>query len=329
MKTYDFLSIGDTVTDAFIRLKDASVHCKLNKEDCELCMTFGDKIPYENVTVIPAVGNSANAAVSAARLGLKSALVTNLGADMYGKDALKYLKSQKVGTEFIKVNKKLKTNYHYVLWFEDDRTILVKHEKYPYSLPKLGKQKWIYLSSLGADANAMYPQLKAYLEANQDVKLVFQPGTYQMSGNVLEISYFYKRSEIFFCNKEESQRILKSEDHDIKNLLKNMRSLGPKMIVITDGPKGSYVYDGETYWQMPIYPDPKPPFERTGAGDAFSSTFTSVIALGRSIEEALMWASINSMSVVQKVGAQAGLLTRKELEEYLKNAPADYKPRKI
>ncbi|HEY4510804.1 MAG TPA: hypothetical protein VJG29_00340, partial [Candidatus Paceibacterota bacterium] len=62
----DVLAIGDTTIDAFIRLKDARAHCSINNETCELCLRFADKVPYESVTVIPAVGNSANAAVSAA-----------------------------------------------------------------------------------------------------------------------------------------------------------------------------------------------------------------------------------------------------------------------
>ena len=108
-----------------------------------------------------------------------------------------------------------------------------------------------------------------------------------------------------------------------------MRELGPKIVLITDGPKGAYAYDGEKMWQMPIYPDPKPPFERTGAGDAFSSTFTVALALDLPIAKALCWAPVNSMSVVQYVGAREGLLTRHKLEEYLMNAPPHYAPKEI
>ncbi len=73
----------------------------------------------------------------------------------------------------------------------------------------------------------------------------------------------------------------------------------------------------------------KPPVDRTGAGDAFASTFTSALALGKSVEVAITWAPINSMSVVQKTGAQAGLLTEKELEEWLKKAPDWYHAEKF
>jgi len=78
MKQYDFLAIGDSTTDAFIKLKDASVHCNIDREKCEICLRFKDKIPYEEVYVVPAVGNSANASVAAARLGLQSALMMRL-----------------------------------------------------------------------------------------------------------------------------------------------------------------------------------------------------------------------------------------------------------
>ncbi len=101
------------------------------------------------------------------------------------------------------------------------------------------------------------------------------------------------------------------------------------MPVITDGSKGAYALDGERVWFMPIYPDPAPPVDRTGAGDAFASTFTAAIALGHDVKTALAWGPINSMSVVQYIGAQKGLLTQKELEAFLAKAPADYVAKEI
>lgn len=324
---YDFLAIGDTVTDAFIRLKDASVHCNVDHEKCEICLRFADKVPYESATVVPAVGNSANAAVSASRLGLKSALVSNIGDDYFGKESLDALKSEKISTDYIAIHKDRKTNYHYVLWYGDERTILIKHEEYEYKLPEINNPRWIYFSSMGENSLEFHHELEKYLNDHREIKLAFQPGTYQMKFGKDALAGIYKRSDVFISNKEESQRILETEEADIKNLLKMMRDLGPKIVVITDGPKGAYALDGDEAIYMRSYPDPKPPFERTGAGDAFSSTFTVALALGKSVREALMWAPVNPMSVVQQIGARAGLLTRPELEDFLKNAPADYKPK--
>jgi len=328
MKNYDFIAIGDIVTDAFIKIKEATVEDGADG-GTKICMNFGDKIPYEDVYIIPAVGNSANASVSAARLGLKSALVTNLGDDYYGKECLDVLKKEKVGTEFVKIQKNKKTNYHYVLLFNEERTILIKHEDFKYALPKIGSPKWIYLSSAGPNSLPFQFQVEKYLNQHPEINLAFQPGTYQIKFGASALAGIYKRANLFFCNKDESQRILGSKEDDIKKLLSGIHNLGPKIVVITDGKKGAYLYDGDKMWFMPLYPDPKPPINRTGAGDALSSTFVVATLLGKSTEEALRWGPVNSMSVTQNMGARAGLLSRKKLEELLKKAPADYKPRLI
>lgn len=329
MERCDFIAIGDTVTDAFIRLKEAEVHCRLDHEACEICMRFGDKIPYESVTVIPGVGNSANAAVAASRLGLKTAFVSNIGDDENGRDIIAALSSEGVDTRFVKVNAGRKTNYHYVLWYQDDRTILIKHEPFDYDLPEIDSPSWIYLSSAGEDSLPFHRTLAEYLGAHPDIRLAFQPGTFQIRFGVEAIGDIYRRADAFFCNREEARRILRTTEADPRKLLDMIHGLGPKVVVITDGVKGAYAADGDSVWFMPPYPDPKPPISRTGAGDAFSSTFTVALALGKSVPEALAWAPINSMSVVQQVGARAGLLTRAKLEEYLAKAPADYEPRSI
>lgn len=328
-KPTDFLAIGDTVTDAFIRLKEAHVTCTVDKESCELCMKFGDKIPYESVTIVKAVGNSANAAVSAARLGLRSSLLTNLGDDQNGRDAIVELKRNGVDTRHIRMSKGIETNYHYVLWYGDERTILVKHQDFPYQLPKIKNPKWVYVSSLGGTSYEYHLEIVKWLEANPDIKVVFQPGTFQMNLGYEKLAGLYKRSDIFFCNKEEAQRILGTTESDIKTLMAMMREKGPKLVVVTDGPRGAYAFDGTDAFFMPPYPDPQAPLERTGAGDAFASTFTAAIALGKTVAEALTWGPINSAYVVQDIGAQRGLLTREQLEKHLASAPADYKPRKI
>ena len=329
MKQYDFIAIGDSTTDAFIKLKEASVHCNIDHEKCEICLRFKDKIPYEEVYVVPAVGNSANASVAAARLGLQSALISNIGDDYFGQEALDALKKESVSAEFVTINNGKKTNYHYVLWYEDDRTILIKHQEYDYRLPYFNDPKWVYFSSMGENSLAFHEVFERYMNEHPKVKLAFQPGTYQMKFGRKKLVGIYKRTEVFICNKEEAQRILEVNETDIKKLMKSLADLGPKIVVVTDGPAGAYAYDGKSAWFMPSYPDSKPPYERTGAGDAFSSTFVVALCLGLSVEEALRWAPVNSMSVVQYVGAREGLLTRDKLEKYLSEAPADYIPKLI
>lgn len=322
----DFIAIGDTAVDEFIKLQEARVSCNINNQDCTISMKWGDKIPYEFSVLVPGVGNAANAAVAAARLGLSSGFISNVGNDRYGTETLAAFAREGVDTKHIAVNDGMPTNHHYVLWYEAERTILIRHEAYPYALPQeFAPPKWIYLSSAGENSEAFHAELALWLQAHPETKLAFQPGTFQMKIGKEKLAPLYAATEIIACNKEEAERILGLGETDIKTLLEKMRSLGPKIALITDGPNGAYAFDGGKMLKIGMYPDPKPPIDRTGAGDATTSTFVAALALGKSIREALLWGPVNSMSVVQGIGAQKGLLTREALETYLTNAPADYR----
>lgn len=329
MEQIDFLAIGDITTDAFIKLKEAEVNCDIDKHNCKISMRFGDKIPYESVTVVPAVGNSPNAAVSAARLGLKSALYTNIGDDQNGAECLAQLVKEKIDTSFVIAQPGKVTNYHYVLWFQDERTILIKQQAYDYKLPPIGLPKWIYLSSMGEATEPFHNELADYLAKHPEINLAFQPGTFQMKMGAEKLATIYQHTKVFFCNVEEAQRILQTEEVHLPILMQKIHDLGPEIVVVTDGPRGAYMLHQNIDYFLPAYPDPKPPFERTGAGDAFSSTFVVALALGKTPLEALRWGPINSMSVVQDIGAQRGLLNRTKLEELLVEAPSNYLPKKI
>jgi ribokinase len=320
------LAIGDIVSEPFIRLKQARIDCK-SDDDCEISMSWGDKIPYDYFVFVPAVGNASNAAVSAARLGLTSALHAYVGDDSYGKQCLDVLASEHVVTDYMVQEAGKKTNYHYVLWFESDRTILVKHEEFTYSVPEMSSSpKWVYLSSLADHSLPYHLAIIEWLKVHPDSKLTFQPGTFQMSMGYESIKELYARTELFVVNKEEAERILKLEPkQEMKTLLTGLRELGPNIVIITDGTKGAFAYDGDEMLKIPMYPDQDPPFERTGAGDAFASSISAALALGKPLKEALLWGPVNAMFVVQKIGAREGLLTREKLEECLAAAPEEYK----
>jgi ribokinase len=329
-KNMDFLSIGDIVVDAFIRI-EASAEVVNNGDSKKICIPFGEKVPFESLKEVLGVGNSANASVSVSRLGIKSGLLTHTGDDYYGHKNVESLQKDKVNTEFVSIDNGKKTNYHYVLWHGDERTILINHEKYQYQIPALLKNKkvkpkYIYLSSLGENTLEFHLELSKYLQENPEIKLVFQPGTFQIKFGINNLKDIYSRTEIFFCNKEEAIKILNLPiNTDIKELLLGLKNLGVVLPVITDGPLGSYTYDESgKIIHIKIYPDIAPPVDRTGAGDAFASTFSAAKYLGLNNKTALMWGSINSMSVCQCVGAQEGLLSREKIDYYINNKPSEW-----
>ncbi len=330
----DVMSIGDVVTDAFIKLLDDQAHTYVDEHGMKtLAMQYGTKLPFDHAEVIDGVGNAANAAVSFARLGLHSSFASNVGGDTAGRDMIAALHKNGVDSRFVHINPGKVSNYHYVLWYKEERTILIKHEEYDYQWPRFRASdvpRWAYFSSISKNAlDTYHDHVAEWLEDNPEVKFAFQPGTFQLEAGAERLKALYQRSEVLVLNREEAVQVSGGDYHDVHGLLDKLHDLGPKIVCITDGPDGAYASDGNERLKMPLYPDPAPPLERTGAGDAFASTFVAALIKGNTLEGALQWGPINSMNVVQHVGAQAGLLTEKQLEELLRSAPVGYKPERF
>ncbi len=325
----DVLSVGGTVTDIFIRLLDDQAVVTEDKEGNKtISMPFGLKIPFDHAEILRAVGNAGNTSVSFARLGLKSALHANVGNDTAGREILDTLEKEGVDTRLMKINPGKLSNQHYVLWYKEERTILVHDEAYTYHWPHLRPDempKWIYFTSMGEDSEKFHDELAEWLERHEDVKLAFQPGTFQIKMGPKRLAGIYKQADVLAVNREEAALITGGDHGNLNDLFDKLHALGAKTVVISDGPDGAYASDGSKRLMMPIYPDPSPPYERTGAGDAFTSAFVAALVYGADIEGALQWGPINSMSVVQHVGAQKGLLTHAQLEKLLHASPKNYR----
>lgn len=325
------LSIGDIFTDAFIKLRDDKARIDVDPDGSKrLSMEFGSKPPYESVDIVQAVGPGPNASVAFSRLGLHSGLMAFLGDDLPGKESMEYLGKEKVDTDTMSVEDGIKSNYYYVLRYGADRTILVKNEDYSYAwqMPK-NVPDWIYLALISESSWQLHEDLIAYLETHPETKLAFQPGTFHFDWGPEKLQKIYARSEIVVMNREEAVLVTGKSYDSIKDLADGMHALGPKIVVITDGPDGAYASGEGKLIKMPNYPDPAPPVDRTGAGDSFASTIVAALALGESLETALRWAPINSMSVVQEVGAQGGLLSKEKIEEFLLSAPESYRAEEL
>ncbi len=320
------LCIGDIFTDVFIKLLEDEARIDTDKDGSKrLSIPFGSKPPYESADIVTSVGPSPNAAVSMARLGLRVGLMSWLGDDEVGKKSLNYLAHEHIDTSPLVVQKQVPSSTYYVLRYGADRTILVKNEKYEYKwMAPQDAPQWVYLSLISADSWPLHQSLLDYLEENPDIKLALQPGTFHFKWGAKKLAGLYKRAEIVVMNREEAVQVTGAPYDVPRKLAEALHELGPRYVVITDGPNGSYAYDDGHLLTIPNYPDPAPPLDRTGAGDAFASTIVAALARGETFETALRWAPINSMSVVQKLGAQAGLLGEDQIEAYLKKAPKNY-----
>ena len=207
-KRFDLIIIGDSTIDTFIKIHDASIECDVNKQDCKICVPYGSKIPVDSIAYGVA-GNAANVAVGATRLGLKTAIYTNLGDDNQGKTIKQTLEEEGVVADYINVNPGKKSNLSVVLTFQGERTIFVYHQDWFYKLPDLAPSLWVYLTSMGesfTDSNIM-DQVCRFVEKT-GAKLVFSPGTHQLKADIKRYPKILERCEILIVNLEEAKKIL-------------------------------------------------------------------------------------------------------------------------
>ncbi len=311
MKTkHDIISIGDPVIDSFLFIHDIKIIKEKGKQ--KAVISWADKLPVDKFYKSVA-GNATNNAVGSARLGLKTAYCCVVAHDSGGREIIHKMKKEKVATDYIQIDDEHGTNYHTVLSYKGERTIFVFHEHRKWKLPKFAPSKWVYLTSMPEGFQKIYKDLAVYLD-KYNVKLGFNPGTYQLRAGVKVNAPMLKRTDLLSVNKEEAQSWVGNID-DPEELCKRLRKLGPKAIALTDGRKGAYSYSDEGFFYIPEFPGPR--IEATGAGDSFTTAYIAALAYGRKHSEALQWGPINAGSVVMKVGPIDGLLTKKEIESKL------------
>jgi len=331
---YDIVSIGDTTHDIFVDLakEDADVNCQIDRQECKLLLGYGDKVPTQKLTHVYAVGNAANNAVGMARLGFNNAIYTNLGNDESSNNALEIFAKEKVGLDLVVKNSDKPSNLSIVINYEGERVILVHHEKWDYKLPQIEPPKFIYYTSVAEDHESLNNEIVEYVSKN-NIKLGFNPGTYQIKKGLEILKPVLKVTYALIINKLEAGRILgviiqqeKRDDEEVKVLLKKFIEQGVQNVVITDGPIGTYAYNGENYYYLK--PNNVPIVERTGTGDAFSTGFMAGLIAEQPVNQAMRWGALNSESVLQHIGARAGLLTQEQMTDKLQEYK-NFKPEEI
>lgn len=307
---YDIISIGDPTIDTFLFIHDIEI--KNIGGQRKAIINWADKLPVDKFYRSVA-GNAANNAVGSARLGLKTAFYTVLAHDSGGREIVHKMRKEKVGVDYIVVDEKHPTNASTVISYQGERTILVYHEHRKYVLPRFAPSRWVYLTSMGVGFEKIYKDLAHYLD-RYEVKLGFNPGTFQLRKGVKANRSMLERTELLSLNKEEAQSWMGKID-DPQKLCEALRKLGPKAVALTDGRKGAYSCSDEGFFYIPEFPGPR--IEATGAGDSFTTAYIAALAYGKSHSEALRWGPVNAGSVVLKVGPIEGLLTKHQLEAHL------------
>lgn len=322
---FDLVSIGDIKLDTFVVLHDAQLNCELRDHNCWLCLRYGEKLTVK--TFEPQIAGSApNVAVGLRRLGLKTAVVSIVGHDATAHLAHQELKKEKVGRDYIHEQRDAKSSFSIVLLYRGERTMLTSHSPHHYRLVRYPPTRWLYVSELGDDYRELYQDVVSHVK-NRKIKLALNPGTIQIRAGAKKLISILKRTDVLFVNKEEAHLLLREQNHfDMLRLIRTLWKVGPAVVVITDGKKGAYAFDGGSIYAVGSFPAHK--LEMTGAGDSFASGFMAARIHGKELADCLKWGAINAASVITFVGPQPGLLRRAEIERRSKAHP-EFKAREL
>ena len=319
------LTVGDIATEVMMTLGQDDAELTGGKLNRKLAINLGSKIMAETANTQDAVGGAANASVAMAKLGVQPSIVSWVGDDGVGRLTMNYLRTNGIDMSGVSVAKHHRTNHHYVLRRGPERSIIANYQPYSYLWREpVCRPDWVYLSMISDNSWHLHESLLEYLKTNDSIKLAFQPGPSHLKWGKKKLAGLLSRTSVLILNLDEALELTGRETRTIKPLLVELAGLGPKIVVVTDGPRGAFAYDGEKTHEVPSYPDPNSPLDRSGAGDAFAATLVAELAKGTVLDEALLLAPINSMSVVQELGEQAGLLDSGELGTLLETAPDDY-----
>jgi sugar/nucleoside kinase (ribokinase family) len=268
---------------------------------------LGAKINIENV-VFNTGGGATNAAVTFARQNIEASFVGKIGHDAAGLAVIRELDDDHVDTSKVVYDPELGTQYSTVLLANTgERSILIyrgaahAHTSADYEHVDFTGFDWLYVSSF---AGAMDALDTIFTRAKQaGVKIAFNPGQGELD-QIDRLKGLLDDVDVLIMNKDEAKLIVEGTDSD--ELVHHATHYMP-VVVISDGPNGVTATDGKVVVSAGMYED-VPVVDRTGAGDAFGSGFLSQWSQGKSLKEAVVFASANSTSVVGSIGAKTGIL---------------------
>lgn len=320
---YDFITIGGSTRDISI-FTDEGVLVD-NAQDVLrqelLGFEYGAKVRVDKFHHSFGGGGS-NTAVNLANFGFNVACFSSLGRDDHGKAAYLNLKDRGVEAKFVKRFKEGDTGTSFILISKGERVIFTQRGvNSNFSLDRkhlaaLRRTKNIYISSLSGTWRSVLNSVFKIAREN-DIRVFWNPSEAQYKVGLKKLAKYLKHTYLFVVNKDEAIELaLSSGEKNLthkflnkeENLLKILYKFCPSMVMVTSGPQGAYLYDGEKIYYQKALPEKKR-VDMTGVGDAFNSTFAAGLSIyDGDIAKSLHLAAKNTSSKIAHFGAQNGLI---------------------
>lgn len=338
------ITIGSATMDVFVECDEANIVsvCSKDKNADFMSYPYGSKIDISTFASNVG-GGGVNTACNFGNLGFDTSAIFKIGKDFYADGIFDFFKSQKVNLDNIIQKDNTSTGFSVILVsFQGDRTVLAHRgananiQEEEINFEAIKDADLVYIAPLNGESNKVLEPIVDFAEAN-NVKICFNAGTTSIKRGFEHLRGILDSAHVVVMNKEEAcmttgiqvRPDTKTEKfshevihQDIKRMLQALKIKDYQVVVITDGSKGAYAYEGKKFYYCPTFPSEV--ISTLGAGDAFASTFCAALYRnGADIGKALMYGSVNSASIVSKFGATEGLLTFEEIEARLNTRP-DY-----
>lgn len=340
------ISFGSAMVDTITILDDESIErlTLANARTQFMLVEPGHKVDAHSIA-IHVGGGAMNAAVTFARLGLKSIPVVMVGNDVERVRVKAYCQQQKLSQEGIFTHPTQPTGSSVLISSHDHNAAIFTRRGANTGLTtnelsqvnrKFDKVDLLYIAPLSGDSAAMLPMIlefgtkrQAFIACNPGAKQIQKYGPCLLAGlpQISLLSINLEEAALLVAEiitQGVSPPLSFASDHPlwIKSEMGNfplawlgqeLVKLGLKRLIITAGKHGSYLYSQALgLIHQPIV---KVKVAGTaGAGDAFASTSAGLLSLGFDEEQSLRLAARNAASVISFEDTTSGLLTLKDLQ---------------
>lgn len=256
--------------------------------------TVGDNCMdvYENIGKAYPGGNPVNVAVYIVRMGGEAAYTGIVGDDDYGKLMVKAIADKGVDVSHVRTEAGSTAVTHVQLvdgervMGEYDEGVMANFSLRPEDIDFLGNHRLV-VSALWGNAQGYFGKIRA-----KGAKIAYDAATRPWDPAAQEampnVSY------LFFSDD-------RGDMPETRENMKKLQALGPELVVMTMGEKGSLAYDGERFFCGEIVPCEV--VDTMGAGDSYIAGFLLGISMDRSIPECMRMGAENSAVTIGYYGA--------------------------
>jgi ribokinase len=263
-------------------------------------------------------GKGGNQALAAARLGAASVtMVGRVGADAFGDRIFDTLTAGGVDCSLVVRDAEVGTGVALPMVFDDGGNSIVS---VPRANLRLDRADIDSARDAIAAAGMVLVQFEVAMEAVMATAAAARQARVPLLLNAAPVlappDGLLARVDVLVVNEVEAAALAPRTRGGPRSQARSLLALGPPMVVLTLGERGSLLATTDDLVETP--PFPVEAVDSVGAGDAFCGGFAVALVEGLSPREAARFANAAGALSVTRRGAAESLPTRAEVEELLK-----------